>query len=171
MTDIESYLVSVERRIAAPAPDIFRVLCDPVRHLEFDGSGMLRVGTASPPVTQLGDTFQMEMHFSQFGDYRTINYIVEFEQDRLIAWAPSPLDEKAVAEAGVSLGTALGHRWVFELTPDGPDATVVTERYDCSRAGDAVKERVDGGRAWMRAMATSLERLDHLCSTLPRVGA
>ncbi|MHB1497462.1 MAG: hypothetical protein ACYCXN_06065, partial [Acidimicrobiales bacterium] len=34
--------VKVSRRIEAPADRIFAILADPVRHLDFDGSGMLR---------------------------------------------------------------------------------------------------------------------------------
>jgi hypothetical protein len=41
MTADEYQPVRVSRRIEAPAADIFRVLADPRRHLEIDGSGML----------------------------------------------------------------------------------------------------------------------------------
>ena len=49
--------VSVSRRIGASAGEIFAILADPVRHLDFDGSEMLRgaVTTArmisSPPIS------------------------------------------------------------------------------------------------------------------------
>ena len=38
----ESKKVEVSRRIEAPATRIFKILANPHRHLDFDGSGMLR---------------------------------------------------------------------------------------------------------------------------------
>ena len=43
--------IEVSRRIEAPAAPIFEVLANPQRHMDFDGSGMLRVtegDTGSP---------------------------------------------------------------------------------------------------------------------------
>jgi len=39
--------------------DIFRVLADPRRHLEIDGSGMLRGAVSGAAVTGVGDVFTM----------------------------------------------------------------------------------------------------------------
>jgi hypothetical protein len=47
--------------------------------------------------------------------------------------------------------------------PDGPDATVVTEIYDCSRVPEEARAGMDNGKIWMDAMANTLERLDALC--------
>ena len=55
-----------------------------------------------------------------------------------------------------------GQRWGFELVPDGPDATVVTHRYDCSRVPEAHQAQMAGGRVWLAAMAETLRRLDGL---------
>ena len=58
----------------------------------------------------------------------------------------------------------MGQRWSYQLTPDGPDATVVTEIYDCSRAPEEQRAGMDDGKVWLEAMAKTLERLDVLCA-------
>ena len=86
-------------------------------------------GDEARQITGVGDVFTMAMHFPALGDYEMDNHVVEFELDRRIAWEPAP--GHGHPEAGS--GGRWGHRWRFELAPDGPDATVVTETYD-SRA-------------------------------------
>ena len=54
---------------------------------------------------------------------------------------------------------------MFDLTPEGPDATLVTETYDCSGSPDQVRDAVDDGNGWIDAMTTTLRRLDELCAT------
>lgn len=61
-------------------------------------------------------------------------------------------------------GDRRGHRWSYELTPDGPDATIVTELYDCSRAPEDERAGMENGAVWIEAMADSLERLDKICT-------
>ena len=58
-----------------------------------------------------------------------------------------------------------GQRWSFELTPDGPDATVVTEIFDCSRVPEDQREDIDNGNIWIEDMRRTLERLDRLCTS------
>jgi hypothetical protein len=157
MSDGRPGHVSVERRIPAPAAAIFGVLADPQAQVELDGSGMVRATTARP-ITGVGDVFTMAMHFPALGDYEMENHVVEFERDRCIAWEPAP--GRGHPEAGS--GARWGHRWRFELVPDGPDATVVTETYDFSRSPQA-ERTTDGGRAWLDAMAATLARLEERC--------
>jgi hypothetical protein len=151
--------VAVTRRIEAPAAKIFGVLADPVRHVELDGSGMLQGADTPAPVTKVGDVFVMRMHYSEHGDYEMNNYVIEFEPNRRIGWEPVPgrghPDEATGAQRW-------GHRWVFDLVEDGPDSTIVTEIYDCSRAPRARRESMADGRVWLEAMAATLERLDAL---------
>jgi uncharacterized protein YndB with AHSA1/START domain len=150
----EAGQVSVSRRIPAPAGTVFRLLCDPRVHVELDGSGMVR-GTTAPRITGVGDVFTMAMHFPALGDYEMDNHVVEYELDRRIAWEPAP----AGGHPEEGSGRRWGHRWRFELAPDGPDTTVVTETYDCSRAPHAART-TDGGRLWLDAMAATLARLE-----------
>ena len=151
--------VSVSRRVAAPAAAIFAVLADPRRHRELDGSGMVRGAVSGGIVSGVGDVFVMAMHFAALGDYEMDNHVVEFEPDRRIAWEPAPgrghpgwTPDRPQAR--------WGHRWIFELVPDGPEATVVTETYDCSRAPVEARASVDGGRTWVASMEATLARLD-----------
>src|SRR5215472_19178905 len=90
MTADEYRPVRVSRRIEAPAADIFRVLADPRRHLEIDGSGMLRGPATDTMISAIGDVFVMRMYFSRLGHYEMDNHVVEYEPDRRIGWEPAP---------------------------------------------------------------------------------
>jgi hypothetical protein len=164
LSDDEYQPVAVSRRICAPAHDIFEVLANPVRHLELDGSGSLRGAASSTIITSIGDVFVMKMHFPHLGDYEMNNHVVEYEQDRRIGWEPEAGRGHPAAEADSADPSRWGHRWTYELTPDGPDATVVTEIYDCSRAPEDERAGMDNGKVWLDAMARTLERLDALCA-------
>jgi hypothetical protein len=48
--------IEVQRTIAAPAADIFAVLCDPQGHVAIDASGMLQDADGDP-VGAVGDSF------------------------------------------------------------------------------------------------------------------
>ena len=80
--------VRVSRRIGASAAVIFGVLADPQRHMELDGSGMVRGAVTTAPVSGVGDVFVMKMYFSELGDYEMNNHVVEYELDRRIGWEP-----------------------------------------------------------------------------------
>jgi uncharacterized protein YndB with AHSA1/START domain len=146
--------VSVFRRIEAPAADIFKLLADPERHPEFDGSEMLRPGASNKVIVGVGDVFVTKMYFAAMGDYEMHNRIVVFEPDRCIAWEP-----------GNPELARNGSRWRFDLAPDGPNATVVTETYDCTESPQEVRDAVDNGNAWLTGMTKTLERLAMACAT------
>lgn len=156
MVDEIQTTVSVSRRIAAPAHSVFEVLATPARHLDIDGSGMLR-GSDAPPITAVGDVFVMKMYFEPLGgDYSMNNHVVEFEPDRRIAWEP----ENGAGHPEVDSPQARwGHRWQFDVEPDGPDASVVTETWDGT--GIPAAEAEDG-RQWLPSMTRTLERLDNV---------
>jgi hypothetical protein len=170
MTDEEYQPVAVSRRISAPARDIFQVLADPVRHPEFDGSGALRGAGSTAAISGVGDVFVMKMYYSHLGDYEMNNHVVEYEQDRRIGWEPEAGRGHPNAAPGSAEPTRWGQRWSYHLTPDGPDATVVTEIYDCSRALEEVRAEMDDGKVWVEAMAKTLERLDALCAPADAAG-
>jgi hypothetical protein len=151
----EHVAVRVSRRIEAPAAVIFGVLADPRRHLELDGSGMLRGAVTTAPVTGVGDVFIMRMYFSELGDY---------EPDRRIGWEPEA--GRGHRDAGEAQDRSRwGHRWSYELVPDGPGATIVTEVYDCSSAPADARMGMSDGEVWTQAMARTLELLDAACTT------
>jgi hypothetical protein len=164
MTDDEYQPVAVSRRICAPAQDIFQVLANPVRHPELDGSGSLREAVSTTMISGVGDVFVMKMYFSHLGDYEMNNHVVEYEQDRRIGWEPEAGRGHPAAASDSSDPARWGHRWSYQLTPDGPDATVVTEIYDCSRAPEEERAGMDNGKVWIESMAKTLERLDALCA-------
>jgi hypothetical protein len=161
--------VQVSRRIGAPAHEIFRILADPGRHSDLDGSGMLRGAASNTVVSGVGDVFVMKMHYPALGDYEMDNHIVEYELDRRIGWEPAA-GRGHPGRSGNPAENRWGHRWSYELTPDGPHATVVTEIYDCSRAPEEQRVGMDNGNSWIESMTKTLERLDGLCAT-PSAGA
>jgi uncharacterized protein YndB with AHSA1/START domain len=108
-------VVSVSRVIHASPEAIFDVLTDPARHAEFDGSGTVQRLRGESERLELGSKFGMDMKF-RFVPYRISSTVVEYEENRLIAWA--------------HFGK---HRWRYELEPtDG--GTKVTESFDWSTA-------------------------------------
>jgi uncharacterized protein YndB with AHSA1/START domain len=136
--------VSVERVIAAPPEKIFDVLADPQQHPVIDGSGTVQHTRGEEPARLvLGSKFGMSMRIGI--PYSITNTVVEFDENRLIAWR--------------HFG---GHRWRYELEPsDG--GTRVRETYDWSTA-------ILGTRLYIvtmgwpkraeKAMTETLQRLD-----------
>ena len=111
--------ITVERTIKAPAASIFALLSDAAKHTEFDGSGTVRGTKQSSRPLSLGTTFGMSMH--QGIGYTTSNTVVEFEQDRRIAWQTTGLK-----------GIVGGRIWRYELEPVA-DGTLVKETWDVSK--------------------------------------
>jgi hypothetical protein len=54
------------------------------------------------------------------------------------------------------------YRWGFEFVPDGPDATMVTETFDCSRSPEELRDAVREGEGWRDAITASLVKLELL---------
>ena len=60
--------IEVARRIEAPAGRIFEILANPQRHVDFDGSDMLRGAVTTAVVSGVGEIFSMKMYFEPLGD-------------------------------------------------------------------------------------------------------
>lgn len=101
--------------IDVPAAEIFAILADPSAHAEIDGSDSVRgvTSTATDRQLQLGDRFGMNMRIGL--PYRVSNTVVEYDEDRLIAW-------QHFAK----------HTWRYELDELEPSRTLVTESWDWS---------------------------------------
>src|SRR5215469_10293724 len=151
MTTHEFKPVKVSRRIEADAATIFGVLADPRKHIDMDGSDMMRGSLTDAVVTGVGDVFVLTMYYSKHRDYQMANRVVDYELNRRIVWEPRrhDIDEPP-----------WGHRWGYELVPDGDGATIVSEIYDCSRAPEEERIGMQDGRIWIGAMTNTLERLD-----------
>jgi hypothetical protein len=158
--------VEASRRIGAPATLIFEILANPRRHADFDGSQMLRGAGVDRPIVAVGDIFTMKMH--RLGrDYVMINHVVEFEPDRRIFWEPAPGDLDTAGGDESRLGIPAGYRWGYILNPDGEDATVVTEVFDCGRVSDLLREDggwINGTSSVLESMTASLKRLERICT-------
>jgi hypothetical protein len=139
---------SVERFIAAPAGEIFALIADPSRHKDIDGSGTVVQAKEPGRQVAMGDTFGMSMKKGL--GYSMVNTIIEFEQDRRIAWQTKPANgfmEKMIG----------GRIWRYELTPvDG--GTRVKETWDISQ--EKVPTAVKPLRgATKKALAATLDRI------------
>ena len=142
--------VSVERFVKAPAATVFSLLSDPSRHRDIDGSGTLRDAVQGPTQLSLGARFGMNMKAG--APYTMVNEVVEFEQDRRIAWQARPDVEWATRLIG-------GRIWRYELEPQpGGGGTLVRETWDISQ--EKVPALVWGLRGLTRkAMERTMDRL------------
>ena len=98
-------MISESVDIEAPPEVVFAILADPRQHARIDGSGSVQNLLKGPERLSKGATFGMDMKL--FGlPYKIRNTVVEFEEDRRIAWR--------------HFG---GHRWRYVLEPTvaGPE--------------------------------------------------
>jgi uncharacterized protein YndB with AHSA1/START domain len=147
MSDVES----VERVIASPPGPIFDLLADPSRHKEIDGSGSVRDAKDAPQRLSLGAKFGMSMKVGV--PYSMVSEVVEFEENRRIAWQTRP-----PSSFGAKIGG--GRIWRYELEPvEG--GTLVRESWDISQ--EKMKFVVTPARNRTRkAMTQTLERIEEI---------
>jgi hypothetical protein len=122
--------IETQRTIAAAAPDIFAVLCDPHGHVAIDSSGMLQ-DAEGDRVTAVGDTFVVHMDreslndFPELGKYRVTVEITELERDRLISWT-------VLGQLRPQIGHVYGYRLQPASEVGAAGGTLVTSFYDWS---------------------------------------
>jgi uncharacterized protein YndB with AHSA1/START domain len=151
------YVLTVERKIRATPEVIFDVLSDASQHALIDGSGMVQ-GSAerSPERLSLGTTFGMGM--KMVVSYSTVNKVVEYEENRRIAWRTGPTGRWGRVLAG--------RIWRYQLEPvDG--GTLVRESWDISPDHQRVLLKL-GNIYWnktRRDMERTLTRLDALVTS------
>lgn len=147
-------VVSVERVIPAPPASIFAYVADATRHREIDGSGSVRAAKGNPEPLELGSRFGMSMKIGL--PYSMVNKVIEFEQDRVIAWqtfGPSVI------------GKVVGGRiWRYELEPvDG--GTLVRETWDITKESPISRFSTRRMASMTkRNMEKTLERIEELVS-------
>jgi len=123
MTDTS---ITVQRTIDASSQDLFEVLSNPERHAELDGSGFVLSDEKSDRITATGQVFRMNMSGAHMGgDYQTDNTVTGYDKNHLLAWQTAPAGNEPP-----------GWEWVWELKPEGSDATVVTLTYDWGKVTD-----------------------------------
>ena len=147
---MEGDVVSVERCIPAGPAAIFALVADAARHPEIDGSGSVRrVKAGAPQKLSLGATFGMSM--KQGIAYSMVSTVIEYEEDRRIAWQSRP--------AGF-VGKFVGGRiWRYELEPvEG--GTLVRESWDISR---------DHQRMFLRLGSLSKQTAESMTKTLETI--
>lgn len=144
----EHDVATVERLIAAPPERIFDLLADPDRHQEIDGSGTVRGTPDGSQRLKLGSTFGMSMSVGI--NYSMASTVVEFEENRLIAWQTRP----TIAPMRLVIG---GRIWRYELVPkDG--GTLVRESWDIRKETFPFAVR-PMRRKTVESMTKTLERI------------
>lgn len=107
--------VSATASVDATPGEVFDLLRRPASHSMLSGDGTVRATFSGPELLGPDDRFGMKMRIGV--PYRIKSRVVEYEQDRRIAWC--------------HFG---GHRWRWELKPLDDDRTRVTETFDQSAA-------------------------------------
>jgi uncharacterized protein YndB with AHSA1/START domain len=152
-------ILTVERTMSVPPAAVFNVVADAGQHTLFDGSGMLQGASAGPSQRlALGMTFGMNMKLGV--RYSTVNRVVEFEENRKVAWKTGPEG---------TWGRLVGGRvWTYELDPVG-GGTRVRESWDITTDHQRVLLKL-GNIYWnktRRDMERTLARLDQLLTSDP----
>ena len=142
-----SHLTSIERTIPAPPEKIFDLLADPSRHHDIDGSGSVRNAKTGSQRLGLGSTFTMSMKIGI--PYSTVSEIVEYEENRRIAWQTYSTIKWLAKFGG-------GRIWRYELEPVA-DGTLVRETWDTSQEGPPDKQYVVKERT-RQYMITNMEK-------------
>lgn len=150
-------VVTVERVIPAPPEAIFALLADPDRHRDIDGSGTVRNAKQGSRRLQLGSSFGMSMKMGI--PYAMVSTVVEFEDDRRIAWQ---------TRGPTAIGRLFGGRiWRYELEPvDG--GTLVRESWDVTSESAVTKPLVRMiAKDTEQNMAATLRRIEELLTPSP----
>ena len=145
-------VASVERVIPAPPEKIFDLLADPARHRDIDGSGTVRDAKTGSERLALGSKFGMSMKMGI--PYSMINEVIEFDENRRIAWQTKRVRSSWTAKLGG------GRIWRYELEPvDG--GTLVRETWDISQEVGLIKPLVARGRKHtVKNMEKTLARIE-----------
>ena len=147
-------VVTAERFIPAPPEAIFELLAHAERHKDIDGSGTVQHVKGATERLKLGSTFGMAMKLGV--PYSMSNTVIEFEDNRRIAWQ---------TRGGGKIGSKVGGRiWRYELEPvDG--GTNVRESRDITQESPLTKWLVRRGPDHARKdMEATLERIEKLLS-------
>lgn len=141
------YCVGARINITAPPEKIFSYLADPHSHSLFDGSSTVGSVIKGPQRLFLGARFGMKMKIGVA--YNITNKVVEFEENRKIAWSH-----------------AMSWVWRYELVDLGGGVTQVSEYFDINPCNPAQKWWINKTNSLSRNpkwMAKSLVKLKDIC--------
>ena len=131
--------------INAPVSKIFDVIANPQMHPIIDGSNSVRSVIKGPARLTLGSKFGMNMEIGV--RYRITNTVVEFEENKLIAWR--------------HLGRWI---WRYELKEISATQTVVIESFDGTKTPLNLWLKVRKAYPYtQKAVAKTLVRLKEYC--------
>ena len=148
MSDNDSRVVRRSKLIHAEPEVIFELLADPAKHPELDGSGSVQKARGNPERLSLGATFGMDMKIGL--PYRITNEVVEFTEDRRIAWR--------------HFG---GHIWRWILEPVEGD-TQVTEEFEWGTSkAPFVLKLIQAPKRNAAAIEATLDRLEKRYAPTP----
>jgi hypothetical protein len=123
----------VQRQIAAPPSDIFKILTDPQGHVAIDSSGMLQSADGDR-AEKAGDTFVVHMDREALNDlpmgkYDVTVIITRLTRDTEIEWTISG-----------TIQPPIKHLYGYRLEPREA-GTLVTSYYDWSQIDDRYRDR------------------------------
>ena len=131
--------------INAPVSKIFDVIANPQMHPIIDGSNSVRSVIKGPSRLTLGSKFGMNMEIGI--KYRITNTVVEFQENKFIAWR--------------HLGRWI---WRYELKEISPTQTVVIESFDGTTTPLNLWLKVRKAYPYtQKAVAKTLVRLKEYC--------
>ena len=149
--------VTATRRIAASARAIFLLVSDPARHVDIDGSGMLQAAPDARPLTEIGQTFDMDMDRRPLGDipnmaeYKVRCTVTQLIPDRLIEWTVRAVGKPPAGHV---------YGWQIESLTDGE--CLVSNYYDWTMIRDEL-------RAKFRWPVVPADRLQRSVENLERI--
>ena len=114
-TILERDTVSATGVIDASPSEVFDFIRRPANHAEISGDHSVRGTVKGPELLGPDSRFGMKMKVGV--PYRMKSRVVEFDEDRVLAWCHFS-----------------GHRWRWELQPTGDGQTQLTETFDLSTA-------------------------------------
>jgi hypothetical protein len=151
--------VSATRRIGAPARTIFLLVCDPARHVDIDGSGMLQAAPDAGPLTAVGQTFGMDMDRRPLSDIPDMaKYKVRCTVTRLI---PDRLIEWAVRAAGKP---PAGHVYGWQIEPLTDGECLVSNYCDWTNISEDLRARFRWPVVPVDRLQRSVENLNRLAT-------
>jgi hypothetical protein len=132
----DSEQIQVTKTVDASPEELFALLSTPSRHIELDGSSMMRgLNSGCAKIDSVGDEFIMNMHNEVLGDYQMRNTVVVCEKDRTIGWAPELYPPDGYPDKIGNI-QARGHTFTWDLELAESGHTKITHTYDWSKVTD-----------------------------------